>query len=93
MHPPTRTARLDAVLRRINDEIAARATASSTAGFVCECREWACAEAIELPVDVYRQVRAKPNRFAVHAGHVAGAPERLVSTASTYAIVERTGGS
>ena len=39
------------------------------------------------------RLRAEPNRFAVHTGHVAGAPERLVSTASTYAIVERAEGS
>ena len=82
-------ARLETILRRINDAIAAQAGASGTYGFVCECGDWACAEAIELPLDLYRQVRRVPNRFAVRAGHVGRAADRLLVAAPSYAIVER----
>ena len=81
--------RLQTILRRINDAIAAQAGATGTVGFVCECCDLACAEAIELPVELYRQMRLAPNRFAVRAGHVATAAERLVAGAPAYAIVER----
>jgi hypothetical protein len=81
--------RLQAILRRINDEIAAQAADGSTVAFVCECDDRACVEAIELQPELYRQLRLVPTRFAVRSDHVDARTERLVTDGGTYAIVER----
>jgi hypothetical protein len=82
--------RLQGILRRINDEIAAQAFDGSTIAFVCECDDRGCVEAIELRLELYRQLRLVPTRFVVRSDHVDARTERLVTDGGTYAVVERT---
>lgn len=83
------TLRLQDTLRLINDEIAERADGVETAAYVCECLDRGCAEAVEVPVELYRQMRLVPNRFMVCPDHVDGPSEFCVVQERSYAIVER----
>jgi hypothetical protein len=66
--------------------------AGETAVFVCECSRLDCIQQIELPLQVFDSVAARPGRFLLVAGHEAPEVDAVVERADDYIIVERTGG-
>jgi hypothetical protein len=67
----------------------------SVAGFRCECWRIECGERLRLSKPEWREVRARPERFAVAPDHVAthvepGA-EKVVKKYDHFWIVEKQG--
>ena len=63
------------------------------AGFRCECWDLGCADRIHLAGREWQQIRARPDRFAVAPGHVAGEPgiETVIEKHPHFWIVEKHG--
>jgi hypothetical protein len=61
------------------------------AGFRCECWQWECAERMALSGKEWREVRSRPNRFAVAPGHVAPELEEVVAEYPHFWIIEKRG--
>ena len=59
--------------------------------FLCECGDSTCAEQIVLSREEYAELRLHPLRFAVAAGHVFSAFERVVYANDRYTVVEKEG--
>ncbi|NUT56207.1 MAG: hypothetical protein HOQ03_09520 [Thermoleophilia bacterium] len=83
------SARLQALLRSVNREIARHAGSSATAAFVCECLDRSCVEAVEVPLKVFAVVTAAGRFFLVRAGHNEELTERVVRREARYVVVER----
>ena len=62
-----------------------------TAGFRCECWQVDCAERMPLSGREWREVRSRPNRFAVAPGHVASEFEEVVAEYRHFWIIEKRG--
>ena len=52
---------------------------------VCECSRRDCMRRLEIPREVYEQVRAEADRFLVAADHEES--ERIVAGTGTYSVV------
>ena len=61
------------------------------AGFRCECWQLDCAERMALSGKEWREVRSRPNRFAVAPGHVASEFEEVVAEYPHFWIIEKRG--
>jgi hypothetical protein len=59
--------------------------------FLCECGDRACAEVVQLSLEVYASVRAHPARFLILPGHKQLEAERVVDAGDGYEIVEKGG--
>lgn len=83
----------EALFREVNENIAALCgewSTTETCVFVCECSRTDCAEAVEMRLDEYEQVRRDGARFLLLAGHEL--PEDLViDQRGRYLITEKTG--
>jgi hypothetical protein len=94
--PDEQKAENEARFRDLNERIAEAVEHSPTvwsspAMFVCECALADCAEAIELTLEKYRDVRESPVRFIVVPGHEDLAIERIVVTSESFFVVEKNG--
>jgi hypothetical protein len=90
-----RVARNEALFREVNENVQQLAERFSTpsdvpAGFVCECADDTCTARVDVPLEVYEQVRQDPRRFVVLPGHVLPEIERVVEEADRYVVVEKT---
>jgi hypothetical protein len=83
----TATARLATMLRSVNRRIAEQASMSVTA-LTCECGSRHCAEAVEVPLNVFRVVDSRPGFYVVRPGHDEPV-ERVVRRDNAYVVVER----
>jgi hypothetical protein len=78
-----------ALIRSLNERIAAHRPSEMFIEFSCECARRGCDESIPLGVDEYEAVRRLPDRFAVSPGHDRPERERVVEEYARYAVVER----
>jgi hypothetical protein len=84
--------RLQVLLRSVNREIARRAGDSPTAAFVCECEDRGCAEAVEVPLVIFRALEERSRFLLVRPSHEDPLHERVVRRGAGYLVVERTTG-
>lgn len=89
-----RIARNEALFREVNErvsDVSARLEGDGEIGFLCECGDGGCREAISLPRNLYESVRSDPRQFVVVRGHEEpGAEIRLVA-GERYAVVRKLG--
>ena len=88
-----RIGEIQSLFRTVNEQIAEAADrfAVPTAQFYCECHDPACGERLEVALDEYQEVRARPTRFLHVPHHVEQSFERVVARRRGYAIVEKFG--
>jgi hypothetical protein len=84
--------RLQVLLRSVNREIARRAAAAPTAAFVCECHDRDCAEAVEVPLQVFRSLEERQRYVLVRPAHENPQLDRVVRRSTGYLVVERAAG-
>ena len=92
-----RQARNEALMRTVNEELAAideRATGwaepEQQFEFQCECGEgYRCEGLMLMTLQEYEQVRSQRDRFAVVPGHENGQIEDVVEQADRYVIVDK----
>jgi hypothetical protein len=53
----------------------------------CECARPDCAQHVEVPAEVYEQVRSAERRFVVTPGHEEPEQDRIVSDDGVYRVV------
>jgi hypothetical protein len=66
-------------------------TGDLAAGFRCECWRADCGERLPLSGKEWREVRSRPNRFAVAPGHIAGEFETVIKEYPHFWLVEKQG--
>ena len=83
----------EAIFREVNEKISrfprSPYDTHGPIGFVCECGDADCHEALHLRVDAYEQVRSDPNLFFVAADHADKDAERVVERHDGYWVVEK----
>jgi hypothetical protein len=91
-----RQARNEAMLRTVNDRMAAldeRAGGWAEKGhpfeFQCECGAGGCEDRVVMTLDEYEVVRRQRDRFAVVPGHETDEIEDVVERHSRYLIVDK----
>jgi hypothetical protein len=92
-----RKAANEAVFRNVNERIQRLQHSFALAEreplqMICECDQLDCATRITVEVDVYEQVRARPDRFLVHEGHEDPAVDEIISVKPDYTIVQKKKG-
>ena len=90
-----RIAHTEALFRSVNERIAESADRfeSTSAEFVCECADPACAERVPATLQEYEQVRAEATHFLLVPGHELEDVERVVKRPHRRAaIVEKFNG-
>jgi hypothetical protein len=82
------------LFRAVNDQIerlgSTFAPESSWLILVCECGDEACREHVELPRDVYDDVREDPLRFVIKPGHEMLGSDWIVACEPGYYVVEKS---
>jgi hypothetical protein len=88
-----RIGEIESLFRDVNEQIAEAADRFQvpTAEFYCECHDPACGKRLEVALDEYERVRAKPTRFLHAPAHVERRFERVVARRRGYAVVEKFG--
>lgn len=89
-----RVARNEALFREVNERVQELAERFATdpslpTGFVCECSNADCHAHVEVPWEVYEQIRSNPRRFVVLPGHQLDEIEHVVEQTDAYMIVEK----
>ena len=84
-------AKTESLFRDVNDRIATAAGGfgSDEAEFVCECADPTCVDRVEVPLEVYEEVRAKPTTFILANGHEEESIEKVVEARHRFQIVEK----
>ena len=84
-------AKTESLFRDVNERIATAADqfGSDEAEFVCECADPTCVERVEVPLEVYEDVRAEPTTFILANGHEEGSIEKIVEKRPRFQIVEK----
>jgi hypothetical protein len=59
--------------------------------FLCECGSRDCTEVVQVPLEVYEEIREHPARFLILPGHKQLASEAVVVQAAGYEVVEKAG--
>jgi hypothetical protein len=82
------------VFRAVNEQIEQLGSTfepeSSWLILVCECGDAACREHVELPRDVYEDVREDPLRFVIKPGHEMLGSDWIVACEPGYYLVEKS---
>jgi hypothetical protein len=98
MPTASRVARNESLFREVNERIVeleqqlgGRQPDTRLIGFVCECSTVGCTMRVEANLGEYRMARDRPTRFLVAPDHVDPDHERVVTTNSRLAIVEKFG--
>lgn len=91
-----RRAKNEEVFRQVNERIADLADNFAFVGdlgsdFVCECANRACTEKVNLRLEKYREVRAKPRWFIVRPWHADETVESVVERSDEFWTVEKSG--
>jgi len=84
-------AKTESLFRDVNERIATAAGGfgSEQAEFVCECADPTCVDRVEVPLEVYEDVRAEPTAFILANGHEDESIETVVEERRRYQIVEK----
>jgi len=79
------------LFREVNERVAQMATGFSGPDpvWVCECGDETCFEKVPLPMDEYRQIRAREDWFLILPGHQKPDVERIVRETDRYFVVEK----
>lgn len=81
------------VSRRANERLLAVVGEGARSGgvvpFLCECAADYCDGRVEVALQVWESVTAKPNHFIMVAGHERSEGEHIVSQLGDYEIVEK----
>jgi hypothetical protein len=59
--------------------------------FLCECGRRDCTEVVQVPFEVYEEIREHPARFLILPGHKQLPTETIVDEADGYEVVEKAG--
>ena len=89
---PTREERLaqnEVRFREINESAQPQRVTYGEGRFVCECADRGCMAWIEVPIDVYTDVRNHPRHFVVAAGHEVPDLESVVARGSGFFVIEK----
>ena len=87
-----RVGRNESIFREINERAEEIGTAlDGPTDFLCECSRTDCTERMDVPLDVYEQVRARSRHFLVLPGHERLEYERVVDQGSGWLIVTKIG--
>jgi len=57
--------------------------------FTCECGDGDCHDVIQLPLEIYRSIRADDRRFVIVPGHEVPEMEDIVVSRSKWAVVRK----
>jgi hypothetical protein len=90
-----RAARNQSLFRAVNEKLKSAGSpfpeVTETNVLICECAALDCIETLELPVEQYEEVRAKPTHFFVLRDHVYPDVESVVAEHDGYVVVEKFG--
>jgi hypothetical protein len=82
----------ESVFRDINERAEEIGTAlEGPTEFVCECYRTDCTARLDVPLDVYEQVRARSRHFLVVPGHEQLEYERVVDQGNGWLVVTKIG--
>jgi hypothetical protein len=85
-----RAAQNQSLFREVNERIDQLGEdASKEKLILCECARVDCQELIRLEPELYRSVRAAPDRFFVRPGHVVDEAERVVDEGPGFVVVQK----
>jgi hypothetical protein len=59
--------------------------------FLCECGNRNCTAVVQVPLEIYEQIREHPARFLTLPGHKQLPSEEIIDTGDGYEVVEKTG--
>jgi hypothetical protein len=59
--------------------------------FLCECGDRECTQVVEIPLEVYAEIREHPARFLISSGHKQLASETIVDVRDGFEVVEKAG--
>jgi hypothetical protein len=59
--------------------------------FLCECGDRNCTAVVQVPLEIYEQIRDHPARFLTLPGHKQLPSEKVVDRGDGYHVVEKTG--
>jgi hypothetical protein len=84
-----------ALMREVNEQIHQLGSRwrgeADLCGIVCECANGDCLAPLQIPLQVYAQVRRFPTRFVLAPEHAADTFQRVVEEAADYVVVETIG--
>lgn len=88
-----RIAENEAYFRRLNEHIAGGASIDESFlhGFLCECGDPDCIDAVSLTRAEYEAARSEPTWFVIVPGHELAELERIVETNERYHVIEKLG--
>jgi len=87
-----RVGRNESIFREINERAEEIGTAvEGPTAFLCECARTDCTERLDVPSDVYEQVRARSRHFLVAPGHEQLEYERVVDQGDGWLVVTKIG--
>jgi hypothetical protein len=88
-----RLARNESFFRQVNERIRDIAGRHDYVEqeFLCECSDPACTERILLTVREYEDIRSRPARFVLVAGHTAPEIERVVEDDGDHVVIDKVG--
>lgn len=88
-----RIAENESFFRQLNEHVAAGAQIGDNVlhGFLCECGDEDCVDAISLTRTEYNAVRASPTYFVIVPGHELPEIERELMRNTRYAVIEKIG--
>lgn len=88
----TRVGRNESIFREINERVEEIGTAvEGPTKFLCECARTDCTERLDVPLDIYEWVRARPTHFLVVPGHEQLEYERVVDQGGGWLVVTKIG--
>jgi hypothetical protein len=84
-------AKTEALFRDVNERIAETSERfdADEAEFMCECADSGCAERLEVPLEVYEDVRSEGTTFLLNPDHVEPDVEKIVRDHHEFAIVRK----
>jgi hypothetical protein len=88
-----RVADNEAYFRALNEQIVRDVGGDPNArhGFLCECGDEHCIDAVSLTAAEYERVRADPMHFVIAPGHELPEVERVVDRNERYHVIEKVG--
>src|ERR1700746_2372272 len=87
-----RAGRNESIFREINERVEELGAAvEGPTEFLCECARTDCTERLDVPLDIYEQVRARSRHFLVAPGHERLEYERGVAQGDGCLVVTKIG--
>jgi hypothetical protein len=88
-----RVAENEAYFRALNEQSVRDITgdADTPHGFLCECGDEHCIDAVSLTAAEYESVREDPTHFVIAPGHELPEVERVIDRYERYYVIEKVG--